>query len=434
MFVRITLLVMLLSVYSIPGSAQLLNRIKNTVEGKIGDKIDESIDKATGKKKSSKNESAKTSGGQGNTSTEISSKPEIANTKEQTSSAPTSAGDLTAYSKFDFVMGSKIIAHEDFMGDEIGDFPAKWNTQSGAEVVTVDNHKGKWLRMSQEGVFYPEYLTSDLPDNFTLQMDVMANKQVSNIGKFMISFIQAGKTDEIFERGISEKLATPGFKIAFSPLSSKGMLQYASNLIKPQYKYGVPEFNVDKNTVKVSIWKQKQRVRVYLDSTKILDLPRALEASEALNTLVFTSINPDFNQKGGAFFLSNIQLAVGSADTRNKLVTEGKFITHGIHFGVNSDQIQPQSYGSLKEIAQVLQENAGLRVRIVGHTDGDGSDEVNNDLSKRRALAVRQSLTTTFSIDASRLESDGKGKTQPIDANDTAVGKANNRRVEFIRL
>src|SRR5690606_7333233 len=104
------------------------------------------------------------------------------------------------------------------------------------------------------------------------------------------------------------------------------------------------------------------------------------------------------------------------------------------HFGVNSDQIQPQSYGSLKEIAQVLQENAGLRVRIVGHTDGDGSDEVNNDLSKRRAMAVRQSLTTTFGIDASRLESDGKGKTQPIDANDTAVGKANNRRVEFIRL
>ncbi|MNH32587.1 putative lipoprotein YiaD precursor [compost metagenome] len=56
------------------------------------------------------------------------------------------------------------------------------------------------------------------------------------------------------------------------------------------------------------------------------------------------------------------------------------------------------------------------------------------DLSKRRAAAVKKALSTDFGIDASRLETDGKGETQPIDANTTAEGKAKNRRVEFIKL
>jgi outer membrane protein OmpA-like peptidoglycan-associated protein len=72
-------------------------------------------------------------------------------------------------------------------------------------------------------------------------------------------------------------------------------------------------------------------------------------------------------------------------------------------------------------------------VKIVGHTESDGSDADNLSLSKRRAESVKNSLVKDFGIDASRFAIDGKGESQPVDKNTTAEGKANNRRVEFIK-
>ncbi|TMI91767.1 MAG: OmpA family protein, partial [Bacteroidetes bacterium] len=86
------------------------------------------------------------------------------------------------------------------------------------------------------------------------------------------------------------------------------------------------------------------------------------------------------------------------------------------------------------EMANVLKEISDLKVKIVGHTDADGNDVSNLDLSKRRADAVKDMLTKEFGIDASRMETDGKGESEPIDNNTTPAGKANNRRVEFIKI
>jgi OmpA-OmpF porin, OOP family len=72
-------------------------------------------------------------------------------------------------------------------------------------------------------------------------------------------------------------------------------------------------------------------------------------------------------------------------------------------------------------------------VTIVGHTDSDGDEKANLDLSKRRAESVKQMLIKEFSIDAARMKTDGKGENQPSDVNTTSAGKANNRRVEFIK-
>lgn len=132
--------------------------------------------------------------------------------------------------------------------------------------------------------------------------------------------------------------------------------------------------------------------------------------------------------------VSNIRVAVGAPDMRNKLLTEGKLVSYGIYFDVNKDVVKPESYSTLKEIAAVLSENPGVKVKIVGHTDSDGVDVANLDLSKRRSASVKNELVKTFGIDASRLESDGMGKTQPVAPNDSPANKALNRRVEFIKL
>ena len=89
---------------------------------------------------------------------------------------------------------------------------------------------------------------------------------------------------------------------------------------------------------------------------------------------------------------------------------------------------------TLKEISEVLKDNATVKVKIIGHTDSDGDDKSNLDLSKRRAASVKNALSTEFGIDASRMETDGKGESEPASANTTSEGKANNRRVEFIKL
>ena len=136
--------------------------------------------------------------------------------------------------------------------------------------------------------------------------------------------------------------------------------------------------------------------------------------------MLFLFVQP---QATMAFTLSAISLAVGAPDTRKKILEQNKWVTHGILFDVNSATIKPESYGTLKEMADVLKEYADLKVKIVGHTDADGNDADNLDLSKRRAASVKESLAKEFSIDASRMETDGKGESEPIDKNDTPAGK-----------
>jgi len=135
-----------------------------------------------------------------------------------------------------------------------------------------------------------------------------------------------------------------------------------------------------------------------------------------------------------SYYLSNLKVALANPDSRSKLITEGKWSTTGILFDVNSDKIKPTSYGVLKEIAATLSENADVKVKIIGHTDSDGDDAKNLDLSKRRAAAVKIILSSEFGIDASRMETDGEGESKPVGDNKTAEGKAQNRRVEFIKL
>ena len=69
---------------------------------------------------------------------------------------------------------------------------------------------------------------------------------------------------------------------------------------------------------------------------------------------------------------------------------------------------------NLNEYPLQISENTDVKVKIIGHTDADGDDISNLDLSKRRAEAVKKALINEFSIDASRMEPDGKGEKEPV--------------------
>ncbi|WP_041952276.1 OmpA family protein [Spirosoma spitsbergense] len=346
---------------------------------------------------------------------------------------------LKAYSKFDFVPGDKIVAAEDFEQDAVGDFPAKWNTNGSAEVVTIGGKPGKWLmvRKTESTSFIPDFV-KDLPDNFTLEYDLVYSgfdKDYAYAQRLYTTVHETKKNDD----RITHQAAGRGATF----LINGGMGSGNAELLQTNEEGGYTDLrgerdmalaiNPDNNgkVFHMALWRQKQRLRVYVDEVKVFDLPRIFPADVKLNAMRFHS---DMSEDRNQFFISNIRLAVGAPDTRSKLMTEGKFSTTGILFDVNSDKIRPESYGVLKDIAGTLTENAGVRVRIVGHTDSDGDDAKNLDLSKRRAASVRAALASEFGIDAGRLETDGKGETQPAAPNTSPEGKANNRRVEFIKL
>jgi outer membrane protein OmpA-like peptidoglycan-associated protein len=184
----------------------------------------------------------------------------------------------------------------------------------------------------------------------------------------------------------------------------------------------------------VSVWVQNERVRVWLNQNKLFDMPKAMMKGLSPDLLRFSTGNYGGPQDNFQYYISNIKIAQAAPDTRNKLLTEGKFSTTGISFDVNSDRIKPASYGVLKEIAGVLSENADVKVKIIGHTDSDGDDAKNLDLSKRRAASVKAALSSEFKIDASRLQTDGMGEAKPVGDNKTPEGKAQNRRVEFTKM
>ncbi|MDC0712099.1 Ig-like domain-containing protein [Stigmatella sp. ncwal1] len=114
---------------------------------------------------------------------------------------------------------------------------------------------------------------------------------------------------------------------------------------------------------------------------------------------------------------------------------EGKklLILQKVYFATNKDIILDRSFSLLKQVAAVLRANPQLtKIRVEGHTDSQGSDAFNLDLSDRRAKSVRTYLIEKERIAADRLEAVGYGETKPVGTNETAAGRENNRRVEFI--
>jgi len=108
-----------------------------------------------------------------------------------------------------------------------------------------------------------------------------------------------------------------------------------------------------------------------------------------------------------------------------------KIILRGVNFDFDKATLQPQGKPILDEAAKILKENPSINVQVQGHTDSIGSVEYNLRLSDRRAATVKNYLVSQ-GVAASRLTTQGFGKANPVATNDTAEGRAQNRRVELV--
>jgi outer membrane protein OmpA-like peptidoglycan-associated protein len=101
-----------------------------------------------------------------------------------------------------------------------------------------------------------------------------------------------------------------------------------------------------------------------------------------------------------------------------------------IYFDHDKAEIKPEFYNYLAKMARVVNGHSDLRIKIIGHTDADGSDIYNVDLSARRAKAIHEYFLKC-GLESFKLVIDFKGEKMPIDNNQTNEGKQHNRRVDF---
>lgn len=404
----------------------LRDKVKNQTNNRANNKVDQGIDKSLDKVEEGignlfKKDKTEKDNAQEQTTDPSQEQPAA----EKTASAPQSGGTpaFQSYSKFDFVPGEKVIFYDDFTDGNIGDFPVLWNTTGSGEVVTNNLFEGRWFNLTNDDGATVLDEPIILPENYTIEFDVIPQKNQDNGDNVAWSFNVLSTSKP---KDIDYGLARPGdAAIRFDFAYNTYYISY--------YRDGSPDLsgNTDKvrlladKKYKISVWVQKERIRLYVDQTKVFDLPKAMSKNYKYNMVRF--------DRGTAMF-TNFRIATGLPDVRNKLITEGKLVTYGIYFDVNKDVVKPESYGTLKEIAAILNEVPDVKVKILGHTDADGQDAANLDLSKRRAASVKVELAKNFGVNADRLETDGMGESQPVAPNDTPVNKALNRRVEFVKL
>ena len=337
--------------------------------------------------------------------------------------------DLKINSKFDFVPGDKLLFYDDFSNDFVGDFPSKWNTNGSGEVVTVNDSEHKWLKIlpGYGSQYIPD--VTDLPEEFTLEFDVNStgiDQKTSSQAYFRIMVADNNSFDNAKNSAFVE--------YSFCQYIAIGVIVdnrvNGKRTIRNTVKADIRDIVADKHHISIAV--NKQRFRMWINQTKYLDVPRLLPENAKMQGIKFNLRGIDVNKE--TVLLSNFKIAEGGLDLRRQLINEGKFSTNGILFDSGSANIQPQSYGIIRQISQALQQVPDMRLNIIGHTDSDGSDEVNMALSKKRADAVKNALISVYNVSGDRLQTEGKGETEPVGDNKTADGKAQNRRVVFVKI
>lgn len=351
------------------------------------------------------------------------------NNVEQTATENIS-DNLEIYSKFDYVPGDELIFFEDFSQDFVGDFPARWNTNGSGEIVKINKAEGNWLQLKSgyNIMFIPDI--KNLPEDYTIEFDVITQgmgRGTSSTARLSVIL----SDDDKFKNGSDHyvEVTIPFGQYAAFDFRAKNFFNRGVGDINSSIKSDIRDEVLNQPHFSISV--TKNRYRLWLNEVKYIDIPRFVQELNVLNHLKFHINN--FKDGEELLFISNLKVAKGGVDLRRKLLSEGKISTNGILFDSGSANIKPQSYGIIRQISQVMIQDENINLQIIGHTDADGTDDANLKLSKDRASAIKQALIDIYKISGKRLNTDGKGESEPVGDNNTPDGKAQNRRVEFIK-
>jgi outer membrane protein OmpA-like peptidoglycan-associated protein len=385
---------------------KLKKKVEQKVEQKVDKKADDAIDKAvdgSGKQDTKQTEPA----AEGTEAPAEGNAPAAPGPKGGTAAAE----DMSMVTKFDFIPGDKVIFYDDLSAEEMGEFPSRWKLDNGVFEIVKKGDRN-WILCSDRGSIRPKVAPGPLPPKYTFEMDILEKKTEGWGDGYTIQWLDA-KDEVIGEFHIGNRTGTV--------IKMNGK-EYASRSID----------DVPVGTVRtMRIMATKTTMKCYIDHERVANVP-AIEGFEPVGFRLY--VEPGGANAPNPELFGNIRYAEGGKTLKEQLDEAGRIVTHGILFDSGSDKIKAESYKTLADIGGLLTGSPELRLSIEGHTDSDGADAPNLALSQKRAASVKSYLVTTYEIDAGRIESKGWGEGKPMDTNDTAEGKANNRRVELVKL
>lgn len=388
----IVLLCLALIAMSSPTTAQL-KKIKDKVKEKAEKKVEETIE------------------GEEETASDTSTGKSASDTAKAQSTAPGVSEDMSLYTKFDFVPGDKVIFYDDLSGEEIGEFPSRWRLDNGVFEIAKQGGKN-YILCTDKGSIRPRIATGALPPKYTIEMEFYIKGGDTRGHWFFIKWYD-GEGQEIGNFNIQDKFRT-NLRLLDKDIASKELSAPLPSGI---------------HTMRVMA--TQSTMKCYIDNERVANVP-AVEGFKPVDFGVY--MDPWLDEPNNPMLIGTFRYAEGGKTLKQQLDEAGRIVTHGILFDSGSDKIKGESYQTLKEIGQLLTDDPKLRVSIEGHTDSDGTDEYNMTLSQKRAASVKNYLIANYKIAPERLESKGWGESKPIDKNNTPEGKANNRRVELVKL
>ena len=347
--------------------------------------------------------------------------------------------------KSDFVRGSVIMFEDDMKGEQVGEFPSKWDLVRGnAEIAVLNGQKcialvdgDGWITPLVKGgirnylgdVFTVEYdmLFDDRPKNGapSIELDIMHETSERDWELFSVWYGMGGDKQDIdcgYTRPSDE---------GFHNMQGRTTAHAAVVINDGRWHHYALSFN-------------KRAIKFYVDGKRVVNVPNAKAGAGWLTIWSgHTDVRPTY--------VKDVVIAQGAVDLYDRNATDiseklseaaaaveksiaetGKFVTNNILFDTGKATIKPESDAELDRIAEYMRANPSVRFEVQGHTDSQGSDAVNDPLSQQRAEAVVKALEAK-GVDGFNLRAVGKGSHEPVADNSTDAGRAQNRRVEFIK-
>ena len=396
-----------------------LNKAKEKIENKVERTVDDEMDGVLDGKQSKKDK-----------------KSDNDDADYEESEAGDDTPDAVAgANKSDFVRGSEILFEDNFDNEQLGEFPSKWDVDEGTAEVASINGK-KYLNFTSDYNYVAplmKNMQAYLPDVFTLEWDMYLSKAGDYGGLyFEMLFMKKGSWND--RAGSVSLYYRPDNPDAY------GGYRFEKGNGAEGETSGDYEWPQIKKFIKTGQWNHfavsfnKRAFKFYINGNRVVNLPNA----KAPERLLIHSTG-EYKYAG----LTNVVLAAGAKDLYERQTTDlsavekaiqetGKFVTNNILFDTGKATLKPESMAEIAKVADFMKKNPSARFEVQGHTDSQGSDKVNDPLSQQRAEAIVTALVS-LGVDAFNLRAVGKGSHEPVADNKTEEGRAQNRRVEFIK-
>ncbi len=369
--------------------------------------INEGIDKLFGKKKKKEEQTAQQTTQQ--PAQQQQEQGQASDQAQQAGAAAEEAKPELKWAKYDFVPGDRVIFEDNLLGEENGEFPSRWDLDRG--IVEVAEFGGENVIMFREGApaimpYFKEVKEDYLPDVFTVEFDLYCHNSDFEL--------------YLYDR----KNQKSGSPTGYTNIS----IDYQSMEFAQSYSTPPDKDKLAKSRwIHVAVAYTNGKLKAYMDETRLINIPRIDFDPKGITLYTYHANNDRL------FYVKNVRIAEGGVKYYDRVMQDGKIIANGIRFDTGKSSLKPESMGIINEIYELMDKNPDLKFSVEGHTDNVGDDGSNMTLSAERAKTVMKTLAD-MGIAKDRLTSKGLGESMPMDDNNVPEGRANNRRVEFVKI